>query len=111
MPGQCGKQVPRMHCAWVLCITSGHAARAKDTSAMSLQLLGRTLALQVTGLHNSWFYVSGPHRNKPERGKPSDLISRGPKKDALTSRGRKQDAPTTEALVLPPALSKALHRS
>ena len=38
--------------AWALCITSGHAARPKDTSATFWQPLGRTPALQVTGLHN-----------------------------------------------------------
>ncbi len=38
--------------AWALCIASGHAARPKDTSAISLQSLGRTPALQLTGLHH-----------------------------------------------------------
>ncbi len=38
--------------AWALCIASGHAARPKDTSAISLQPLGRTPVLQVTTLHN-----------------------------------------------------------
>ena len=36
--------------AWALCIASGHAARPKDTSANFRQPLGRTPALQVTGL-------------------------------------------------------------
>ena len=39
--------------AWTLCIASGHAAQARDTSVISLQPFGRTPALQVTGLHNS----------------------------------------------------------
>ncbi len=40
--------------AWALRIASGHAARTRDTSTISLQPLGRTPALQViTGLHNS----------------------------------------------------------
>ena len=39
--------------ACALCIASGHAARVKDTSAISLQPLGRTSALQITGVNNS----------------------------------------------------------
>ncbi len=35
--------------AWTLCIASGHAARPKYTSTTSLQPLGRTPTLQVTG--------------------------------------------------------------
>ncbi len=38
--------------AWALGIAPGHASRSKDTSAISLQPLGRTPALQLTGLHN-----------------------------------------------------------
>ena len=39
--------------ACALCIATAHAARAKDTSATSLQPLGRTSAPQITGLNNS----------------------------------------------------------
>ena len=39
--------------ACTLCIATAHAARAKDTSAISLQPLGRTSTPQITGLNNS----------------------------------------------------------
>ncbi len=45
---------PLVTLAWAICIASGHAARPKDTSTISLQPLGRMPALQVvTGPHNS----------------------------------------------------------